>query len=232
MQNPAPPPGQPPTKRGRPVNEALVPQILQIAGELFLDHGYQGTTMDAVARAVGMSKLTLYKRFASKEELFSAIVRDKCNQFIPDVLFEKLDGMPVREALIAMGGGLLRLLNSREAMTIEVMLRSEGGQTLRDLFFCRRPGSHEGGHERLFRPAEVARTTECRRPDDGLPPVLGPVQGFGHPHALRPPGVATGFGRRDRHLCPHRRGLLPQGLLRLDHDKSRKVVTGITLQGL
>lgn len=139
VQNPAPPPGQPPTKRGRPVNEALVPQILQIAGELFLDHGYQGTTMDAVARAVGMSKLTLYKRFASKEELFSAIVRDKCNQFIPDVLFEKLDGMPVREALIAMGGGLLRLLNSREAMTIEVMLRSEGGQTLRDLFFAAGP---------------------------------------------------------------------------------------------
>ncbi|ESQ74003.1 TetR/AcrR family transcriptional regulator [Asticcacaulis sp. AC402] len=139
VQNPGSGPGHEPAKRGRPVNEGLVPQILQVAGDMFLDLGYQGTTMEAVARAVGMSKLTLYKRFSSKEELFSAIVRDKCNQFIPDNLFDKLDDMPVREALFAMGGGLLRLLNSHEAMTIEVMLRAEGDQTLRDLFFAAGP---------------------------------------------------------------------------------------------
>ncbi|MFC5748985.1 TetR/AcrR family transcriptional regulator [Actinomadura rugatobispora] len=42
---------------------------------LFLEHGYEGTSMDAVARAAGTTKASLYKRFASKEEVFASVIR-------------------------------------------------------------------------------------------------------------------------------------------------------------
>jgi AcrR family transcriptional regulator len=51
------------------------PLILDAAFETFLRHGYEGTSMDAVAAAAGVSKPVVYSSFASKEELFEALLR-------------------------------------------------------------------------------------------------------------------------------------------------------------
>ncbi|HEX3692563.1 MAG TPA: helix-turn-helix domain-containing protein [Solirubrobacteraceae bacterium] len=50
------------------------PLVLDVAFELFLQHGYRGTSMDAVARAAGVSKPVIYACFASKAELFGALL--------------------------------------------------------------------------------------------------------------------------------------------------------------
>lgn len=50
-------------------------EILGIAGPLFLEHGYQGTSMSRIAAAVGGSKGTLYAYFQNKEELFEAYMQ-------------------------------------------------------------------------------------------------------------------------------------------------------------
>lgn len=50
------------------------PQVLDVAFELFLRHGYRGTSMDAIARAAGVSKPVVYDCFASKAELFGALL--------------------------------------------------------------------------------------------------------------------------------------------------------------
>ncbi|MDR3045663.1 MAG: TetR/AcrR family transcriptional regulator [Desulfovibrio sp.] len=52
-------------------------RILEIAGGLFLEHGYQGTSMSQIAAAVGGSKGTLYAYFSSKESLFEAYLHDR-----------------------------------------------------------------------------------------------------------------------------------------------------------
>lgn len=49
-------------------------QILQGALEIFLRQGYEGTSMDRVAVAAGVSKITIYKHFQDKEGLFTALV--------------------------------------------------------------------------------------------------------------------------------------------------------------
>ena len=49
--------------------------IVAAATALFLRNGYQGTSMDEVAARAEVSKQTVYKHFADKEELFRAIVR-------------------------------------------------------------------------------------------------------------------------------------------------------------
>jgi TetR/AcrR family transcriptional repressor of mexJK operon len=48
--------------------------ILDAATTLFLRNGYLGTSMDEIAALAGVSKQTVYKHFADKESLFSAIV--------------------------------------------------------------------------------------------------------------------------------------------------------------
>lgn len=49
-------------------------QILQGALEIFLHQGYEGTSMDRVAAAAGVSKITIYKHFVDKEGLFTALI--------------------------------------------------------------------------------------------------------------------------------------------------------------
>lgn len=55
-------------------------QILTGAREVFLAQGFDGASMGEIARAAGVSKGTLYVYFASKEELFAALVREQCGQ--------------------------------------------------------------------------------------------------------------------------------------------------------
>lgn len=51
-------------------------EILALATDLFLTHGFAATSMSALARAVGVQKASLYHHFASKEELFIACVTE------------------------------------------------------------------------------------------------------------------------------------------------------------
>jgi AcrR family transcriptional regulator len=50
------------------------PVILDIALELFLQRGYKGTSMEAVASAAGVSKPVVYACFESKAELLGALL--------------------------------------------------------------------------------------------------------------------------------------------------------------
>lgn len=65
--------------RGRPKTRSDAAERLRIvhsARDLFLDVGYGGTTMDAVAARCGVSKRTLYQLFPAKTDLFRAMVAD------------------------------------------------------------------------------------------------------------------------------------------------------------
>jgi AcrR family transcriptional regulator len=48
--------------------------ITVAATDLFLQHGYRGTSMDDIAAAAKVSKQTVYKQFVDKEQLFCHVV--------------------------------------------------------------------------------------------------------------------------------------------------------------
>ena len=54
--------------------------VIEAAGELFIAQGYGAVSMDAIARAAGVSKATLYAHFASKDKLFATIINEACQQ--------------------------------------------------------------------------------------------------------------------------------------------------------
>ncbi|MEJ6395526.1 TetR/AcrR family transcriptional regulator [Gymnodinialimonas sp. 2305UL16-5] len=49
-------------------------QIIETTTELFLDKGFSGTSMSAIATACGITKASLYHHFKGKDQLFSACV--------------------------------------------------------------------------------------------------------------------------------------------------------------
>jgi AcrR family transcriptional regulator len=51
-------------------------QLIAVATRLFTDHGYEGTSIEAVLSAAGVSRGALYHHFAGKEALFEAVVAD------------------------------------------------------------------------------------------------------------------------------------------------------------
>jgi len=50
-------------------------RILTAARELFFRHGIRAVGVDAIAEAAGTNKMTLYRHFASKDELIAACLR-------------------------------------------------------------------------------------------------------------------------------------------------------------
>ena len=65
-------------------------QVLDGARRVFLSSGFDGASMGGIAKAAGVAKGTLYTYFASKEELFEALIMEERTQ-LAEALF-KLDG--------------------------------------------------------------------------------------------------------------------------------------------
>jgi AcrR family transcriptional regulator len=53
-------------------------QVLQGARDVFMAHGFEGASVDDIARAAGVSKATLYSYFPDKRLLFMEVARHGC----------------------------------------------------------------------------------------------------------------------------------------------------------
>ena len=111
-------------RRGRPANEALRQTIVDAAYELFVELGFQTTTLDKVAQRARVSKLSIYRHFKNKEALFSAAIAAHCRQFAPLALVEGVDGSAEGQ-LMAVGASLLRTLLSPDVRSVEAMIMAD-----------------------------------------------------------------------------------------------------------
>jgi AcrR family transcriptional regulator len=60
--------------RGRPRDPAADAAILRAGLQLFLERGIEGTSIEQIAKRAGVGKLTVYRRWSSKEELVAAAI--------------------------------------------------------------------------------------------------------------------------------------------------------------
>jgi TetR/AcrR family transcriptional repressor of mexJK operon len=73
-------------------SEAKRSAIIRGAKFVFSRGGFERASMDEVAARAGVSKMTVYRHFGSKEDLFAGVITDLCNRIVAEDLeqiFEK-----------------------------------------------------------------------------------------------------------------------------------------------
>jgi AcrR family transcriptional regulator len=79
--------------------QGLEGKVLDVAYRLFLQKGYRTTTMDDIAKELGMSKKTLYKYYPGKLELLAAsfeLVKTKMTSKVEAVLENRYISFPLK----------------------------------------------------------------------------------------------------------------------------------------
>lgn len=72
--------------RGRTKSDAKRAAILRGAKAVFLASGFGGANMDEVAARAGVSKMTVYRHFGSKEDLFAGVITELGNMIVAEDL--------------------------------------------------------------------------------------------------------------------------------------------------
>ncbi|MDR3516379.1 MAG: TetR/AcrR family transcriptional regulator [Azospirillaceae bacterium] len=107
---------------GRPRAPEKRVAIVQTAHELFLKNGFDAVTMEAVAAAAGVSKMTLYGYFKDKEALFDVAVAQSMQNLLNEMARVHAEGGSLAEALCALGRGILALSTRPEIVSADRML--------------------------------------------------------------------------------------------------------------
>jgi TetR/AcrR family transcriptional repressor of mexJK operon len=157
---------QAPNGPGRPKDPAKRAAILEAAKTLFLRNGYEGSSMDAIAAEAGVSKLTVYSHFTDKETLFSFAVKSKCEQQVPELLFELAEGAPIDSVLLNIGRSFHQLINSDESIELHRVLITRGAQDakLSQMFYDAGPQRLINEMEQLLIKANAAGQLRIAKP--------------------------------------------------------------------
>ncbi len=130
-------------------------QILDGARRVFMDLGFDGASMNEIARAAGVSKGTLYVYFTDKNSLFEAIVEKECLDH-GRLAFNFDPGRDPETTLHDFGHAY-----------INVICRPDGGSAVRTVM----------GHRRADAGCRPQILRKCDRADDAPPRHLSRSQG-------------------------------------------------------
>ena len=97
-------------RAGRPKDRQKRQAILEAARELFLAGDFDRVTMDEIANAAGVSKLTVYSHFGEKDVLFAEAVRKFAEEHLPPAMTDVDPSLPIAEALYQVADSYYRSL--------------------------------------------------------------------------------------------------------------------------
>ena len=104
-------------RRGRPAagqDPAKRQQIIDGARRVFIDMGFDAASMNDITREAGVSKGTIYVYFASKEELFEALIEEERCAIFNDLYIALEQGGDVRDTLVRFGVALATKITSEK----------------------------------------------------------------------------------------------------------------------
>lgn len=93
-------------------------QVLAGAQEIFLRDGFEGASVDEIARTAGVSKATLYKYFPDKRLLFIEVASDQCCRLADEALVSMDLTRPPKEVLTEAGQRFVNYLYSDMSMRV------------------------------------------------------------------------------------------------------------------
>jgi len=107
-------------KRGRKFE-----QVLEGARSVFMSEGFEGASVDDIAKAAGVSKATLYSYFPDKRLLFVEVSRTECVRQADSVMGLISTDMPPSEALHVAGKHMIGFVTSEMGRSVLSLCAAE-----------------------------------------------------------------------------------------------------------
>jgi AcrR family transcriptional regulator len=140
-----------PNRGGRPTRqdaELLTERILDAATAHFLRDGYGAASLEAVAASAGVSKRTLYARFAGKAALLQVVVARLVGRWLPSFDAGLGQAQGLEATLLAAARVILATALAPEALALHRLIVAEIGR-FPELGQVMRDAGAGIGHERL-----------------------------------------------------------------------------------
>jgi AcrR family transcriptional regulator len=102
-------------------------EVLDVATEYFLQHGYRGASINAMARSSGISKESIYRYFSSKQQLFEAVIGRELIEYRRSLhrLDATLRSMDLRAALITVAETILGVITTDRTLALRRLIFDE-----------------------------------------------------------------------------------------------------------
>ena len=138
---------------GRPRDPEADAAILRAALELFAERGLDGTSIEQIAKRAGVARLTVYRRWSSKEELLAQAIVYGRNA--PELTDEEYDTLPYPEVLARMVGSMAESIADRRLAPLLAQLIGStfSHPELFDAFWAASGAKRREGGVRLVRRA-------------------------------------------------------------------------------
>src|ERR1700722_4239825 len=171
--------------------------ILAAARRTFLASGFGAVSMDAIAREAGASKATVYAYFASKEELFGAVVARESERYAKGFTAGELDPGDAEASLRVIAERFLTLLLSPGVIAINRIIIGEVARfpVLAEVFWQAGPERVRVQLEEFLRRAAEAGVLEFADLRVAAGQFASLVRGEIHLRALLGLGVGGGAAR-------------------------------------
>jgi len=101
------PDGSVAVKKGRKFD-----QVLAGARDVFMSRGFEGASVDEIAKQAGVSKATLYSYFPDKKLLFMEVAKSECSKQAEEILAETSDDDPLEEVLLQIANRFVAFITS------------------------------------------------------------------------------------------------------------------------
>jgi TetR/AcrR family transcriptional repressor of mexJK operon len=110
---------------GRPKDSVKREEIVAAATALFMENGFELTSMEAVARQANVSKLTIYSHYADKNELFRAIIQNRCDKVGMPKSFDAEAKLPVVQALTQIATSAATIIFREDSIRLMRVVQAE-----------------------------------------------------------------------------------------------------------
>jgi AcrR family transcriptional regulator len=107
-------------------------KIVGAAYTLFLQYGYHGTTMSAIAESLGVTKTALYQYFPGKEELYAAVA-EHGREELATILEKSFNKRDLRGGSEILFDTLARYTPQFNGIYSEMMMLAMHNERIRDL---------------------------------------------------------------------------------------------------
>ncbi len=182
---------------GRPKDLEKRQAILESAARLFLEQGFERTTVDAIAARAGVSKLTVYSHFDGKQGLFKALIVDKCGEHFEAREFGELAALGPRAALLRIAGGFLSLMFHPDVVALHRVLMTAASHdaTMNHTFWDAGPAPTIDSLAGLLKRFDAAGSLRVPQPAMAADQFLSMLKGGDHLRVLLNVGTVPGARR-------------------------------------